>query len=165
MNLGFQENLCQRGWSNDKINLLYSAFEHLFPAEWNIDFFDSIFIELNWSAQAIEEFTSVIENVVMNNFEESDSLESMSTSPDFVGWTLKDVAIAALYANIDFNVPGFTRPNRSEVVDVVTEAKLKFHDYLEKYRPTGWSHYDMVDISQSLIELFHHEHDENDDDK
>lgn len=72
-----------------------------------------------------------------------------ATSPISTGSSMRDIALQALYANKDCDLQGFDRPNK-----VVTEAKLKFEEYVRKYRPTGWSHYDMDDVSQDLTKLF-----------
>lgn len=72
-----------------------------------------------------------MDQVIPNVFEES--MQDFNTSPDFNGWSLHD---AALYANIEFNVPGLDRPKRKEMVpDVGSVARSKLHQYLVKYRP------------------------------
>lgn len=109
--------------------------------------------QLNWTTDQVDEFLSNIENEIPGDFEES--TEDLNTSSDFDGWTMNDVAMAAMYANVDFHLPGFDRPKRNETaIESSSVARKNFHRYLTKYRPIGWSHYDMEDISQDLERLF-----------
>lgn len=79
-------------------------------------------------------------------------MEESSTSPDSNECSMRDVAIAALYGNIPLNLPGYDRPEQEEMA--TNTASSKFHQYLSKYRPTGWSHYDVNDLSQDMEKLF-----------
>lgn len=103
--------------------------------------------------------------VINDSGDSNSSLESVNTQPICEGLSLRDVAEAALYGNIDVNVPGFARPNKNEANDVVNEAKLKFMVHLKRDKPIGWTHYDVIDLSQDLTKLFIHEDDDNNDDQ
>lgn len=75
--------------------------------------------------------------------------------PGDVKWSLHDVAVAALYANIPLNLPGFDRPKQEMLaLGDVSETQSKFHQFLDKYRPNGWSHYDHDDLSKDFEKLF-----------
>lgn len=80
----------------------------------------------------------------------------MSTSPDSTECSLRDAAIAALYSNIPLNLLGYDRPEQNEMASNV--ASSEFHRYLSKYRPTGWTHYDVDDLSQDMKKLFNADH-------
>lgn len=56
--------------------------------------------------------------------------------------------MAALYANVPMDLPGFARPKTP-----VPTATMKFQNYIHKYRPSGWTSYDFVDISTELTTL------------
>lgn len=128
-------------------------FERIFPNQFSTEFFDLAFIELNWSNEQIDELITALESEIPNDFQET--TEDLNTSSDFNGWSVHDVATAALYANIHINLPGFERPGRKQLVqDVDSVPRSKFHEYLHKYRPIGWSNYDMDDISAELKKLF-----------
>lgn len=149
-NLDFQQLLQQRGWTIGKMNILFQAFEKVIPVQFDESLLKSTFQQLSWSTEEINEFVSVLESLIPDDFVEPVN-ESLNASSDFEGWTLHDVAAAALYANVELNVPGYERPNESNVYTATTS---KFREHLKRYLPRGWSSYDFIDISEELTELF-----------
>lgn len=139
-------------------------FEIIIPesAEHDADMvIDEAFKKLGWPVETITEMILLIESIAKGRTDSESVTTLDNEGPDMTGWTMKDVAEAALYGNIDFHVPGYDRPIKNEAVDDATEATLKFIEYLKKYKPIGYTHYDMVDLSQDFKKLFDNKDDSN----
>lgn len=88
---------------------------------------DTVFVDLKWTSQQMADFTETIEShVIINYSEEGQSLQALNTTPEFTEFAWK----------------------------VAAYAKQKFDEYTSKHRPIGWTHYDMMDMSEALVELF-----------
>lgn len=159
-------------YTDARAERFYSVLAQMFPGE--IDSFD--LIELNWSLHDEAHFLSVVDNIMqgwthrdvedisedlINLFLEDGSEENMTEnmSTDVNKWTLRDVALVALYANIPMQLPGFERPHMTNCniqlhSDAYLDAKTLLENYFRKYRQDVWSTYDVENVADAFYRLF-----------